>query len=337
MADSNGRRRLLACSDARLAPLLDASGEETRRARIEALVVEALPLVRRVLGRYAARGGALTAQDADDVAAEVSLRLVRRLQEFSSGDGEPIERFVHYAATVTYNAVYDVFRQRFPERRRLKNRLKYVLGRDRRFDLWTTAAGLVAGLRAWSGREAAAETLLLAERERTAGMRDARRPAEALAAIFKATGAPLLFDVLLELVAELWNVRDDAQAASEPVDRPLPSVALEARQELALLWSEIEQLGPLHRAALLLNLRDPGGANVVAILLFAGVATVEQIAAAAGMPVEALTALWSELPLDDLRIADMLGLTRQQVINLRQSARMRLARRIAERNQVGGR
>jgi hypothetical protein len=38
--------------------------------------------------------------------------------------------------------------------------------------------------------------------------------------------------------------------------------------------------------------------------------------------------LWKELPLDDLTIAGRLGATRQQVINLRKSARARLVRRL---------
>jgi predicted DNA-binding protein (UPF0251 family) len=43
---------------------------------------------------------------------------------------------------------------------------------------------------------------------------------------------------------------------------------------------------------------------------------------------EELAALWNDLPLEDLRIAEMLGISRQQVINLRKSARHRLARRV---------
>ena len=38
--------------------------------------------------------------------------------------------------------------------------------------------------------------------------------------------------------------------------------------------------------------------------------------------------LWNQLPLDDNTISERLGLTRQQVINLRKSARERLARRM---------
>jgi hypothetical protein len=38
--------------------------------------------------------------------------------------------------------------------------------------------------------------------------------------------------------------------------------------------------------------------------------------------------LWNELPLEDASIASLLGVTRQQVINLRKSARERLTRRM---------
>jgi hypothetical protein len=43
---------------------------------------------------------------------------------------------------------------------------------------------------------------------------------------------------------------------------------------------------------------------------------------------EKFAAIWNELPLEDARIAELLGLTRQQVINARKSGRERLARRL---------
>jgi len=46
------------------------------------------------------------------------------------------------------------------------------------------------------------------------------------------------------------------------------------------------------------------------------------------MTIEALAELWNSLPLDDHAIAARLGITRQQVINLRRAARERLARRL---------
>jgi hypothetical protein len=46
------------------------------------------------------------------------------------------------------------------------------------------------------------------------------------------------------------------------------------------------------------------------------------------MPAQEFAGLWNELPLADDAIARRLGLMRQQVVNLRKSARERLGRRM---------
>ena len=81
------------------------------------------------------------------------------------------------------------------------------------------------------------------------------------------------------------------------------------------------------RSALLLNLRDAQGRGVLALLPLARIATIREIAQALAMPAEQLAAVWGDLPLADTTIAQSLGVTRQQVINLRKAARERLARR----------
>ena len=58
-----------------------------------------------------------------------------------------------------------------------------------------------------------------------------------------------------------------------------------------------------------------------------GVATFREVAAALEIGPEELAELWNRLPLEDLEIAARLGLDRQQVINLRSTARQKLARR----------
>jgi hypothetical protein len=96
---------------------------------------------------------------------------------------------------------------------------------------------------------------------------------------------------------------------------------------LKKLWSEIVELPERQRAALLLNLKDSQGSGI-SLFQMTGVATILQIAEALSTTGEELARLWNELPLDDLAIASRLGITRQQVINLRKSARERLARRM---------
>ena len=102
---------------------------------------------------------------------------------------------------------------------------------------------------------------------------------------------------------------------------------MERRSYLQRLWSEIVLLPPSQRAALLLNLRDLQE-GVIVLLPLTGVATIRQIAEAVAIPPEEFARLWNDLPLDDAAVAVRLGVTRQQVINLRKSARARLARRM---------
>ncbi len=103
---------------------------------------------------------------------------------------------------------------------------------------------------------------------------------------------------------------------------------LEQRDRLLRVWNEIVKLPARQRAALLLNLRDPEGGAVLQMLPSTGVVAQPRIAAALGMDLDQLTRVWNRLPLDALSIAGLLRVTRQQVINLRKSARARLARRL---------
>lgn len=125
--------------------------------------------------------------------------------------------------------------------------------------------------------------------------------------------------------------RDDGGVQELADVQPDAAVAFERRTYLHRLWQEITALPPRQAAALLLNLRDAKGANAVSLLPLTGVASLRDVARILGMPAEELAALWSRLPLDDATIAVTLGLSRQQVINLRKSARQRLARRMRAR------
>ncbi len=111
-------------------------------------------------------------------------------------------------------------------------------------------------------------------------------------------------------------------------DRADALLSLEQRRFLRALWEEIRELPPRQCAALLLNLRDAQGRDAVSLLPLTGTASLREVAAVLGLPAERFAELWQRLPLDDASIAALLGATRQQVINLRKSARARLTRRL---------
>jgi len=80
--------------------------------------------------------------------------------------------------------------------------------------------------------------------------------------------------------------------------------------------------------ALLLNLRAADDRGLIVLLVELQITTLHQLAEGLGLPPLQFAELWRELPLEDTQIATLLKLTRQQVINLRSSARRQLASRM---------
>ncbi len=328
--DAASKQDVLERNDPLLEPLIAATDDHVRSRHLETLVVEyAGPLIRKIVARCARSDRQLREQDAEDVIATVTLRLVRKLQRLGS-ESETIRQFQDYVATLTYNTVYDFLRRRFPERSRLKNRLRYVLTRDPRLRLWEAPAGPAGGLAEWSGSAIVAKQIELPSGTATREMRNGCEPGDALVALFRQLGTPASLDALTDTAAELWGIRDSCKPAAELPHAMEPSALdrAESRQFLGALWVEIRQLGSPHRAALLLNLRDGDGINAIQDFLLLGIAGFDELAAAIGITVGELVKLWNDLPLDDHAIAGMLGTTRQHVINFRKTARNRLARRM---------
>jgi len=308
----------------------DAHDREQELARL--IIDQAGPIIRRVIGSHARRDPAFTADDADDIASAVRLQLLRRLRA-ADERSDPIDDFQGYVATATYHALYDVLRRRHPERTRLRTRLRYVLTHDARFALRQQGEVDVCGLREWRSAATPA-SIELPPGSVTRAMLDPSRLADAVAAVFRAVGQPVQFDQLLSLLADLWGITASAavHSAPEPAVPGEPGAEWEWRQFLESVWQHIVALLPQHRAALLLNLRElGGGSNALVLLLATGVTTFEEVAEAAGLSPGELSALWNELPLEDARIAELLGVTRAQVIGFRHSARRNLARHFPDR------
>lgn len=274
----------------------------------------------------------LQVEDLEEISSRVALRFIRKVRAAAVHEEHAIATVENYVVTLTYNAIYDFRRHRYPERHRLKRNLRYILTRDSSFALWETRDGFVAGPASWKGQTPRAGTGSLSPSSATAVMCDREHPAEALRAVLQAVGHPIVFDTLVDLIANLWNVRDVVLESEEypPDQQPDPLVSLEQREYLEATWCEIQALPEKQRSALLLNLRDAAGSNALVLFLLLNIATVAELAGAVGVTEEELTALWEALPLDDLTLAQRLGLTRQQVINLRKSARLRLARRLSK-------
>lgn len=325
---------LVKLNDPCLEPLIRAERECIER-EIERLIVGvAQPLIAAIASRYVRSNSTVSLDDADDITGTIHLRLVARLRAVPRSPEDAVGELEKYVATLTYNVINDHLREIFPERTRLKSRLRYALLHDPRLALWSVGDTLVCGLSFWRGSDVLAAEPAIDAANAPVEMCDPTRPADALVLLFQHTGRAVTFDGVVNCIAAVWNIVD-APASPEPdlgkleAAQPMTADSLEAREMLRALWREIRELRPPQRKALLLNLRGYDSGDVASLLVMTGIAPFDELAAALEMAPEELAALWYELPLDDQRIAAILGVTRQQVINLRKSARSRLARRVS--------
>jgi RNA polymerase sigma factor (sigma-70 family) len=331
--------------------LLETSDEQADEVVLQIINVHAEPVINGVI-RYKLRLSASRATqqaEADDLYQEVILQLLAQLQRFRKmPGGHPITDVRGMAAVIAHRTCSRWMRNQFPERHALKNRLHYLLTRQLGFALWQDEDGKpVAGFAVWQGQKkpvTAARLGTLAEVEGLAAhirmLKSGKQEelGDALAAIFNYVGSPIEFDDLVNTLSTLLGIRDqplesldegeDVASVLAATGEPDPAWQIEKRMFLQRLWEELQQLPLNQRTALLLNLKDASGSGCITLFPATGIATLQQLADTLEMSADSFARLWNDLPLEDTRIAELLGLTRQQVINLRKSGRERLARRL---------
>ncbi len=92
------------------------------------------PVIRAIVTRRLG-GSASTGQDIEDVCSDAMLAL---LSGYETGP-HSVENIAAYASVVAYHACDNYFRRRFPQRHRLKNKLRYLLKPEHGFNLWDQA------------------------------------------------------------------------------------------------------------------------------------------------------------------------------------------------------
>lgn len=269
-------------------------------------------------------------QEALEIAGEAKLLMVAELDKLNS-HGKTIQNLNSYVTSVTINAYREYLRKKYPRRQQLKNKLRYLLTHHPNFALVETENGWICG----NTHEVSVKKLSSLETIQTEiapkirHLRESSQTIELVKTIFETAASPIFFNDLLAIIAETQGIKDKAETLPEKKvsveEKTLNE--LEGRENLRLIWKEIGALPVRHRIALLLNLRDKQGDCLIFSFPLLRIASVRQIAETLGFAAEEFAAVWRELPWSDDKIAGYLGLTRQQVINLRQSARARLSRR----------
>ena len=340
-----------------LVPYLRATSEsESERSAEQLILVHARPVVQDII-QYKLSGSLDRSnsnndyQDAEDVCSEVSLELLAWLRRVKADpENNATRNFRGFVAVVAYRACAAYLRKKHPHRLSLKNRIWYTATHHSDFALWKDSEGeWLCGFSAWENKETLsvpARLLTLrnnpSEFKETALAGDLWRmsTSDMMAAIFAWVETPVKLNDLIYVIADLWGIRDQPasnQSREEGRDSQHDRFAatqisfateIEQRVFLQRVWAEVAQLPRPQRCALLLNLTESPGHGVIALLPILGIASVREIAETLGFTQEQLAEIWNSLPLNDEAIASHLGVTRQQVINLRKSARERLVRRL---------
>lgn len=172
-----------------------------------------------------------------------------------------------------------------------------------------------------------------------------------LDAIFDTLQGPLAMDDLVAIITRLLGMQEEQPEPFHNDPNIQPGRWTETRDVLNRLWQAILQLRPRYRVAYLLN---PSGGELD-VFPWHGIATIRDIGQALALPAtqyellwlalplteeerrhaqtlqtsdQQFALLWRFLPLEDTLIAQVLGATRQQVINLRRLARDSLLRQL---------
>ncbi len=337
--------RLTGEADPVLGPFLNAPPESAaEHDALRILMGEVTPVIEGVI--HGRAGVAAAAMEREELFSEAVLQVIRKLQELKSGPPrQPITNFKGYAAVTAFHVVHAHFRRVHPERRRLRNRIRHVVRTSAPFALWQSpSGGFVCGRAGWEG---SAEEAAEGDLDRIPPLSPApavswndsvgrAQLARALDHVFDQVRKPVELERLVEAVAELFRLpmtqTQSPSAEHTEKSRVDETASIESslvyRSALLEVWREVDLLPPRQRMALLLGLRDEHGSAIASLLILLRITTFDDLAAAVELSPEELTALWDQLPLPDLAIAERLGLTRQQVINLRKSARERLGRRL---------
>ena len=260
---------------------------------------------------------------------------VLRMRKSAPDNVLPIKDFSAYCAAIIYNVWNAFVRERSPNRENLKNKIRYSLDKDSRF---ATEIDVENG-NFYRLREQNLPPSVMSVEQLTAIVKEEceffaqTNLPNLLAVIFEKANGSLKIGQLVKIVAELWLVRDLPTVSLDDFQtRTKREIVrhedLEMRSTLEYIWQEIRALPVFQRVALLYNLRDERGGEMLFSFFNARIADLDELAATINLDKTQFVKLLPQLPFDDKRIATAMNLTVKQIGNLRKVARDNLRRRL---------
>ena len=328
---------------------LNAPDGETCAKFLEILIQEyAVPVIKNTLTaksfEFGRNGFYLSKEDFEDLLSESRVNLVVKLNSlYFESNGYSIRDFNSYVRGVAENSFNRFLSNRTPNRKSLKNKIRYVLGKMLEVDVWKEREDLYCGLLISKRRSGNVSIEDLTNRIKEEFM-DFRNSdlLDLVGQILKSANSKVLVHELVSIVAKLWTIEDHRDVSLEEVQNYIFSIKprgseFEMHSELKKLWQEISELPVNQRIALLYNLRDESGREMLLMFFNLRIASLREISAAMNLSPEECARIFPFLPMDDKTIAEKMKLTAKQVSNLRKVARENLRRRFAGKTKRGSR
>ena len=267
-------------------------------------------------------------EDFDDLHSDVVTQVLTRLRKIKDTDGAGrMDDFDQYVASVTNDTWDQYVLNSHPMRTRLRGRLQYVLTRHPELDMWQKHTLWLCGYKEWKDLD----TFIDRDGIRTvSGLSSNQDLPEQLLSVFAQVHKAVPFHLLVEFFSEFYGFVETyhfADVLEKDVSEPV-EFRIENEDQLRLIYDEISALSLNQRRALLLNLKDDEGGAMLPVFPVMGIASIRQLAETLEIPLESFITYWNASPLEDSKIAEILGITKFQVAHLIQSARERLSRRM---------
>ncbi len=344
--------------DSMVQSLLD-SKNEPERARLfdEIIRMQTAPLTRKILrqrlGFYIDLDGhSPNNPEAEDLYNKILLSLEQRLRDLlAEPEQHPIDDYRQYVISVATGDCQNFLRAKSNPRARLKNNLRGMIRRHSEFKLWEDHNGRsLCGFAAWEGRR-----ISIASSERMAWLKEnpesfkstrftykslQKAPYPKLVAeIFHWLEDPIGFEDLVELVPLFRQIKEQPAEPIEPAEKhqepPLAAAAptagdgLEKEKMLKQLWEEVKRLPPESGLILCLSPIGEECEDLWDLLLTTNVISLPELADGLEIPLEQITKIRMQAPMDSKTLADYLGATTSQVNQWRFQAAKHLQERFS--------
>ncbi|MCI0664792.1 MAG: hypothetical protein L0220_27330, partial [Acidobacteria bacterium] len=243
------------------------------------------------------------------------------------------------------NVCNDYLRMKYPERNRLKSKLRDLMKRHSGFSCWKAEDQLVCGYSSWAGGIESAKAVImmreLEENESFAGFGRTNGKeliklalSDLVVELFDRCGGPIEMERLVHMIAGVLGVKDYQKESIDTSPISIQRIAnapgrdheeLEAREFLRHLWMKIGELPRNQRKAFALTCGDHTGESLLHTILREQVVTITQIYSALEITRDELIEIWDSLPLDAAAAAIHLKTSIHMVAKWRHRSLKRLA------------